>query len=215
MNAFYSSTDNNNDKSGIYYSGVIGKLTDTSFEHVIRFNLYENKRVCTLGDVFDLNVDQVVINPAWLTQVEEKKPTAYTGYINRPGLPGIPTQGTSRVIDQRAKFQAEFEEMNPLGFGKFANMEMTTQRQDDFPFYEINAGLYGIGADPTLGVGIDRDEFLEESIGKEASETYQLIDEILPLLQDKDEPLLEIISTAYQLLTSKGQAELATNGINS
>jgi PRTRC genetic system protein A len=85
MGAFYSGTDDNNDKSGIYYSAVIGKLTDTTYEYVIRFNLYEQKKKCLLGDVFELPPPKTVDVPTgWLDQVADRTnvsnfPTVHQG----------------------------------------------------------------------------------------------------------------------------------------
>ena len=71
MGSFFSQVDNNNDKSGIYYSGVIGKLTPISYEYVIRFNLYEDKKACLLTDIFETpNQPAVEVPSEWLDKVE-------------------------------------------------------------------------------------------------------------------------------------------------
>ena len=82
MGAFYSGTDDNNDKSGIYYSAVIGKLTDTNFEYVIRFNLYEQKKKCTLDEVFNIQQKIVEVPADWLSRVDTSRsvhPVVYKG----------------------------------------------------------------------------------------------------------------------------------------
>ena len=81
MGAFYSGTDNNNDRTGIYFSGVIGKITDTSYEWVMRFNLLETKRELTdLSLLFDLQ-KEVAIPSEWLDQVEvQTYASGYKGY---------------------------------------------------------------------------------------------------------------------------------------
>jgi PRTRC genetic system protein A len=82
MGAFYSSTDNNNDRSGIYYSGVIGKLSNHSYEYVIRFNLYEDKRACKLEDIFETPaVHRVEIPNEWLDKVEVPAYAAPKDYL--------------------------------------------------------------------------------------------------------------------------------------
>lgn len=92
MGSFFSGTDNNNDKTGIYYSGVIGNLTPTAFTHVIRFNLNEHKMACTLDDIFETKKSEVTIPNEWLDKVQVAAPTFpnhhHTGiasYKNRPG----------------------------------------------------------------------------------------------------------------------------------
>lgn len=80
MGAFYSGTDNNNDKTGIYYSGVVGKLTDKSFDVVMRFNLFEDKLDCKLLDVFQEPQKEEIATPQeWLDKVEVSTPPTYQG----------------------------------------------------------------------------------------------------------------------------------------
>lgn len=69
MGAFYSGTDNNDDKDKVYYTGVVGKLTKDSYEWVLRFNLREKKLQAKLDDIFDLTTE-VNIPAGWLDQVE-------------------------------------------------------------------------------------------------------------------------------------------------
>jgi PRTRC genetic system protein A len=69
MGAFYSGTDDANDKIAIYYSGVVGKITDANYEWVMRFNLHDTKRKVELEEIFQMQ--QVVPIPQnWLDQVE-------------------------------------------------------------------------------------------------------------------------------------------------
>lgn len=75
MSSFYSSTDNQNDSTGIYYSGVIGKLTKDSYEYVMRFNLNLHKIECDLPDIFEMKEEIVNIPSAWLDQVQIQAPT--------------------------------------------------------------------------------------------------------------------------------------------
>lgn len=73
MGAFFSGTDDNNDKSGIYFSGVIGKLKDKEPATIFRFNLYETKRKCGLEDIFEVEKEaESAVPQEWLDQVEVK-----------------------------------------------------------------------------------------------------------------------------------------------
>lgn len=87
MGAFYSGTDNNDDKNKIYYSGVIGKITPKSFEYVLRFNMYETKvENIKMEDLFDVpNAYDVDIPSEWLNKVKQVAPHqppfhGYAGY---------------------------------------------------------------------------------------------------------------------------------------
>lgn len=69
MGAFYSGTDDNNDKNSIYYSGVIGKISDKNYEYVMRFNLHDIKKTVDLDDVFDLT-QSVEVPTDWMNQIQ-------------------------------------------------------------------------------------------------------------------------------------------------
>ena len=107
MGAFYSGTDNNNDKSGIYYSAVIGKLTNTTFEYVIRFNLYEQKKTCTLEEVFLIEDKVVDVPVSWLDKVNN-----FTVPNTKPGIP----RGTRHrsMWDQR-----DGSTQDPFGYAEY------------------------------------------------------------------------------------------------
>lgn len=106
MNAFFSGTDNANDRMGIYYSGVIGKLTRDSYEYTFRFNLQEDKRTCTLDDIFiQPEAPKVDVPQQWLDQVQVPKVPVMAGnfgknksgkWTNSLGGPAVPFRPDSK-----------------------------------------------------------------------------------------------------------------------
>ena len=259
MGAFYSGTDDNNDKSGIYYSAVIGKLTDTTFEYVIRFNLYEQKKKCDLGDVFDIQQKKVDVPENWLDQVDDRSTVVrypagpHTGgnFSRRQShYGGASHVGQPSLWDQRqggdgygpfgfneldpAYLQAAASEAKERGKGGKKDRSKKGNRQDGQgnsesyvpgPLDEAD-GLGFVAADRLIVMGdaeVDDmpgfdDELNDlngygEKYGAEALEAFEMIDDFLVNLEECDEPLLEIITTAYNLLTSDGQMKIAQNGL--
>ena len=225
--AFYSGTDNNNDKSGIYYSGVIGKLTDKDFAHVIRFNLYEQKKECTLEDVFETPPKKAIVVPQdWLDQVDNK-----TQYQSR--LPA-PYQRQPSLWDQRADSKGMpfgFDEIDASDIrGKTGGKGKNGKKLEDLDDDDIGnfsnwlgAGLSGevyvpgpLDGSELNGIpGFDdeiNDDYLQ-MYGKEAAEAHELIDNFLINLENCDEPLQDIISMCYEMLTDKGKMKIAHNGL--
>lgn len=70
MGAFYSGTDENDDKNKTYYTGVIGKLNLPKYEYKLRFNLNELKHNCELDELFDIGEEAVEVPDAWLECIQ-------------------------------------------------------------------------------------------------------------------------------------------------
>ena len=227
--AFYSGTDDNNDKSGIYYSGVIGKLTDTSFAHVIRFNLYEQKKECTLADVFDIEEKKVEVPKEWLDQVENK--------MMAPSGIGKPFEYGSRhrsLWDQSTNglgspwgYGYDFEEIDGESLGNWKGKDSPKKGGDQAHETDPIFDSYVPGPLDTLGMedysevednfpGFDDGEVRDDYVhkyGKEAAESAALIDDFLVNLEDCDEPLNEIISTCYSMLSERAKDKIAHEGL--
>ena len=77
MSAFFSSTDDNNDKKHIYFSGAIGKVNTGMPEIVFRFNMYEVKKPATLGDIFMEVPVEVTVPSEWLDKVKKREVASY------------------------------------------------------------------------------------------------------------------------------------------
>jgi len=234
MGAFYSGTDNNNDKSGIYYSAVIGKLTDTTFEYVIRFNLYEDKRTCKLDEVFEVAQKEVAVPKEWLDQVDSKSHSQqnFPSYV-----PGRSMWDNLRNPNSELPFgfQEVYSEdlRDPKGRGGHKNTKgkgNVSQEPDlgRWPYVQEGqlgtedgdifvAGPNDVEGIEILGVDVDSSELtieIAEKYGKEAADSYGIIDDFLVNLEQCDEGLLDIINQCYALLSSQGQNKLATEGIH-
>lgn len=129
MGAFWSGTDNNNDRSGIYYSGVIGKIKpepNGEYEYVIRFNLYEDKKICKLEDVFEFPEEKIPQVPKeWLDKVQVNSPVNTGKWINKVSPPAgykslweqfgkneAPTGKESRRAEKKPENSLSQEEQN-------------------------------------------------------------------------------------------------------
>jgi hypothetical protein len=70
MSAFFSGTDNNDDKNNIGFSGVIGKMNQASPMTVWRFNYKDKKIDCSFDDIFAVPARPAQeSNPEWMERV--------------------------------------------------------------------------------------------------------------------------------------------------
>jgi PRTRC genetic system protein A len=70
MPAFFSGTDNSDDRKGYYYSGVVGKLDEPRPMFVWRFNLNEYKKEAKVEDIFDIQRSEIKVPESWLDKVK-------------------------------------------------------------------------------------------------------------------------------------------------
>jgi hypothetical protein len=242
MGAFFSGTDDNNDKSGIYYSAVIGKLTETNFEYVIRFNLYEQKKKCTLDEVFDIQQKRVEVPEQWLAQVDNSRsmpviPDGKMGKSNRWGRYGHMGISSESLWDQRgmagdgysaklekdiAYLQAAADEARGKGQGGVKDQtKKESHRAGNVdpsfvsgPLDEMNEELlYRQEDNDSPGFDLDDLLGLEEKYGADAFEAYGMIDDFLVNLEEADEALMDIIQQCYAMMTTEGQLGLAEKGM--
>lgn len=89
MGAFYSGTDEADDKDKIYYTGVVGKITDNDYEWVLRFNMRNVKIKTKLDEIFDMTT-KVSVPQEWLDQVE----------VRTYQSPSVPGPGTGKSWNQ-------------------------------------------------------------------------------------------------------------------
>ena len=104
MGAFFSGTDNNDDKSGFYLSGVAGQLDKAKPAFVWRFNNGAEKIEVTADDIFLNPMEAPIEVPQeWLSKVSVSYASVglpiYSGYAggNRVNVGGV--GGTVRVED--------------------------------------------------------------------------------------------------------------------
>lgn len=94
MGAFFSGTDDNDDRASCAISGVVGKLS-TNPELVFRFNLpgggKESKIEMKMNEIFEEAVPPSEVPAEWLAQVQKEAPVVSTfrsGYDNLYGGSG-------------------------------------------------------------------------------------------------------------------------------
>lgn len=213
MGAFYSGTDNNNDKSGIYYSGVIGKITDKDFEYVIRFNLYEDKMECKLEDIFEMPEEKKVVVPQeWIDQIEVKSFAGYPGKM-LGGRMGSLSPKTPSLWEEYgnykslAKYPWETEDEDEVAAAMMLNMGDRIGEHGEV----YVAGETDEIAAENLG---HMDEFDYNAVqhGEDAASAMEDIESALGELEGKDSLLLDIIRQSYHLLGDSGKNDLAHNG---
>lgn len=81
MAAFFSGTDNSDDRNSITFSGVVGKLDNPECETKWRFNVYDSKIDVKFSDIFEDPVQDLPSIPQeWLDKIEDKTVQTYQGY---------------------------------------------------------------------------------------------------------------------------------------
>jgi len=145
MSAFFSGTDDNNDRNSINYSAVIGNLTPTSNSQVIRFNICNTKLKATFEDIFDdseLYPEGVKPEPAWLEKVK------------------LPVQ--SRPATQLNKHRSAAQQSR-----KFYDQDELSEFWANMGNWTIDWALDGTGK-PNLSKSKGRVSSMSESISKSA-----------------------------------------------
>jgi hypothetical protein len=226
MGSFFSGTDDANDKTGIYYSAVIGKLTDTTFEYVIRFNLYEQKKKCTLDEVFLIEERKVEVPPLWLDQVCNVShfPVPHKNSFHN-------TNQTHResLWDQRSNSPMGYSELDPEFLKSAAEEAMVRSGKQGGKRDKLKKEVPQDGLENSSFVpgpldemamqrtddlpGMDDDDLedhlgLIEKYGGEVFEAYTMVDDFLANLEEIDEALMDIIQQCYAMMTSQGRMEL-------
>lgn len=69
MNAFFSGTDNANDRNNISFSGVVGKISNPEPQIIFRFNYFDKKVEVTMADIFDTTV-HVEVPEEWVSKLQ-------------------------------------------------------------------------------------------------------------------------------------------------
>lgn len=120
MGAFFSGTDDRDDRGNISFSGVFGKLKDKEPMTIWRFNYYEKKYAASVEDLFETPVFPNIEIPAeWLDNVNVTIPT-YTvggrsnqGNVLRVPNPNPVTSGATHEQIGRWRYQPENQPVKP------------------------------------------------------------------------------------------------------
>lgn len=223
MGAFFSGTDDTDDKKTYAYVGVVGRLNDRTPEFVWRLNIGEARRPSTLSEIFDVSESEISIPKEWLDKVKTHSAVAtpnrqehfkfddlkgYNRFLNESDFPG-----------DRAIYGEYFSGKKPRGVGERnepapAKMERSLQDQ---VFEDASSEFYSEG----IAVDFDQTNTVFEvgeveaniiNFGKDAAEAHEQITTYLLDLDDQDELLMDIIKSAYRMLSYEYQAKIATHG---
>lgn len=258
MGAFFSGTDDNDDKKGIFFSGVVGNLDRREPEFKWRLNINETKRSAEIEDIFDVTPKNVNVPEAWLDKVktdwgtspgkwsapagswdgetrrknhsagantgENRFSRGYNYEMDYPWKDGVADLYTSDDLGHNESFPGSFSSTetevrsskpvllvapNSLSASDVKTLEkkgVTVDQVESLPlFRELNRTQ---SSDDKSG------EYHAHAIehGKEAAEAYEQIGVYITDLEGRDELLLNIMTTCYQLLSYQGQEKLATKG---
>lgn len=111
MNAFFSGTDERDDRSSICYSGVVGKLDTDTPQIIFRFNAQEKKIPVQISDIF--GDPEVSIPQEWLDKVSVSAQSYsgsnwYKGKYN-PRSPNFGLEDDDDAFDWRGYMGADEE----------------------------------------------------------------------------------------------------------
>lgn len=70
MGAFFSSTDNSDDKKGIYYAAVVGHLDKKDPQIISRLNIHDVKKEASIEDIFMVPTKEIKVPSEWLDRVK-------------------------------------------------------------------------------------------------------------------------------------------------
>jgi hypothetical protein len=134
--AFFSGTDDNDDRGNCYISGVVGKLT-TTVDTVFRFNLPGNMKINPLPKelIFEAAQDNFEVPKAWMDQVKKQQyvaPTYGTGYHGVYGR-NTPPAGGGAVANGNFRRQGAGVGGQPTGLSQ-DNAEVLASFGFPFPY---------------------------------------------------------------------------------
>lgn len=180
MDAFFSGTDEADDRSYIGISGVAGRL-NTDAKLIWRFNAFKQKVKMEYGDIFDAPeksampemqewMDKVTIPPAYVA------PAYGNGYSYKPG--GVDPKSETRVFGV-AKARAGIADQSSIEDNLFSGNESSWfEKNQDFP--GAGLGLDDLAEDLADKVWNEEDDELNAEVAavlaKRVVETETLYD---------------------------------------
>ncbi len=113
MSAFFSSTDDNNDKDTIQFSGVLGGFNRANVETKWRFNYRSIRYEAKLEDIFLAPVKEAIPIPEeWINLVETR---TYPTYPATTGYNGFPKGGHSNLGNVQERTRSGVGTRTPVG----------------------------------------------------------------------------------------------------
>lgn len=79
MGAFFSGTDDGDDKKGLFFSGVVGNLNWREPEFKWRLNINDVKIEASIEDIFDIVKKEVKVPSEWLEKVSTNDSSTFSG----------------------------------------------------------------------------------------------------------------------------------------
>ena len=242
MNAFFSGTDDGDDRNSIRYSGVFGLLQNPTASTVWRFNYMDRKIAAKLDDIFDAPL--LVADPVptdWMSKVKVAAPVipAIRPY-SRPGAKWTPksnsltyeyfptgsTGGHNSFYGSDDEFWDEFDRSQRAAYGddhlKKAERRMVSQEE------------LAIGGDDDADVLFPKEQddyydYLTVEYGVQVADNAWDISNAIPELAGEDvllagfaaemlgmitnsDQALEFIKKAYHNLDDKAKEKLMATG---
>ena len=184
MGAFFSGTDDNDEKEDRFY-GVIGKITQTFPEMKFRLMSGETEYELDVSDIFDMGESEEDYPDEWINRIKKSKPTGRKGYGKGYGGYGKHS-GYGGYGKQQSLFGGNYE--GPFGRDDYPkDLEEAYESQEPFEKYEKdengelwyvrnNQRLFTVGSD-------DTEEDIEQIAEEFGFENYDLCDNLEKHLQ--------------------------------
>jgi PRTRC genetic system protein A len=152
MGAFFSGTDDRDDRKGFNFAGVAGKLNQREPALVWRLNIGEHRKTVFIDDIFDIPQKKVSIPKEWIEKVEVKGPQHYQGKGNwQHPQAGGNTTGTNGKGKNKGKnkggkgverFTESDEERAMMFLNSMSNPELWDDLHTTGGATEIYPGVY-------------------------------------------------------------------------
>jgi PRTRC genetic system protein A len=227
MGAFFSGTDNTDDRSKIYISGVIGKVNTKQPEVTFRFNMQEVKRPLQVGDIFAESKSSRRVPEEWLAKVKKRtytSPVKYGKFTN-----GKWEESTSRYPYYGADDPSYTSESDAYGqsWGELYSGKAMGSLQSTAaaPKLENNKTTTATRNPPSESGSSERDIYLE-MIKDDDTYDYMaaqkgvpqadLVAEVMSgmfALSGDDDVMLELFKTAFEAMSPRAQSKIQTNGL--
>lgn len=222
MSAFFSGTDDTNDRRHIYFSGVIGKVNTPRPEMTFRFNMYDLKKAATLPDIFQEVAETVTVPEEWLAQVKKRQvgttytPGSWVGQgATRPG--GTNTQNPGGTAEDEywnnwGKRVGLPREEYPLVVARPGNAG--DQKKTNLSGADGGTTISATAPEEHVSVKHQASDYIACQYGPRSKELYETVMDGISSLEGEDEILKEVLAHTFQSLSSRGQESIQTFGIH-
>jgi len=222
MSAFFSGTDDGNDRRHIYFSGVVGKVNTPNPEITFRFNMYDVKKPATLHDIFHEETAPVQVPAEWLAQVKKREYQGTTYPVGTWVGQGHRGNQTTPSLGTAEDRWSHWNKMGkPVGVPGATTVPLTAQESRDF---QKKTNLSAEGGGTTISAQYDQEpvsvkeqetsDYIACQYGIKSKETFEMVMDGISSLAGEDEIMKQVLSAAYNKLSSRGQESIQTFGIH-